>query len=73
MRSARLLLLPIINIVVLVAAAFALMYPVALYMDVGSTVPSLMLSVAIATSIDYSLFLLSRFVRSWLSMHRPLG
>ena len=44
-----------------VSAAFALMYPVSLSVSVGSTVPSLMVSVAIAMSIDYSLFLLSRF------------
>jgi hypothetical protein len=36
-------------------------YLVSCYMLVDNTVPSLMLSVSIATSIDYSLFLLSRF------------
>ena len=61
LRSIRLLILPILNIGVVVSAAFALMYPIALHVDVGSTVPTLMLSVSIAMSIDYSLFLLSRF------------
>jgi len=61
LRSIRLLILPILNIGVVVSGAFALMYPIALHIDVGSTVPTLMLSVSIAMSIDYSLFLLSRF------------
>ena len=54
LRSARLLLLPILNIGVVAGFGFALMYPISLHMSVGSTVPSLMVSVAIATSIDYS-------------------
>ena len=61
LRSVRLLLLPMLNIAIVVCSAFTLMYPISLHMSVGSTVPSLMLSAAIATSIDYSLFLLSRF------------
>ena len=61
LRSARLLLLPILNIIVVVSSAFSLMYPVSLHLHVASTVPSLMISVSIAMSIDYSLFLLSRF------------
>ena len=61
LRSVRLLILPMINIAVVVSASFTLMYPISLYLDFGSTVPSLMLSAGIATSIDYSLFLLSRF------------
>ena len=61
LRSVRLLLLPILNIAVVVSAAFAIMYPVSLSFNVASTVPSLMISLSIATSIDYSLFLLSRY------------
>ena len=53
LRSARLLLLPILNIAVVVSTAFAIMYPVSRHLAVASTVPSLMLSVSIATSVDY--------------------
>ena len=50
LRSARLLLLPILNIAVVVSASFTLMYPIAQHLDVGSTVPSLMLSAASAST-----------------------
>ena len=73
LRSARLLLLPILNIGVVAGFGFALMYPISLHMSVGSTVPSLMVSVAIATSIDYSLFLLSRFREEIERGRRPVA
>src|SRR3546814_17980489 len=42
-------------------AEFLFMYPIALAMDVVAFVPSFMMSLTLAMSIDYSLFLLSRF------------
>jgi uncharacterized membrane protein YdfJ with MMPL/SSD domain len=44
-----------------VVAEFLFMYPIALAMDVVAFVPSFMMSLTFAMSIDYSLFMLSRF------------
>jgi uncharacterized membrane protein YdfJ with MMPL/SSD domain len=60
-QSVTLMIIPIMNILVTILAEFLVMYPVALVMDVVSFTPSLMMSITIAMSIDYSLFLLSRF------------
>jgi len=60
--SATLMIIPICNILITILAEFLVMYPVALSMDVVSFTPSLMMSITIAMSIDYSLFLLSRFM-----------
>ena len=57
----RLLLVPLLCIVCTLAAAVLTMYPVSCSMTVSGQAPSLMLASALAMSIDYSLFLLSRF------------
>ena len=49
------------NIVVTLALSFSIMYPISLSSTVYTTVPSMMMSVILAMSIDYSLFLLARF------------
>mmetsp|Transcript_37644 Transcript_37644/g.61267 ORF Transcript_37644/g.61267 Transcript_37644/m.61267 type:complete len:1013 (-) Transcript_37644:1174-4212(-) len=61
LKSARLLILPVINMVLTVAVSFMLMYPVAVSTNVIAVAPSVMMSCSVAFSIDYSLFLLSRF------------
>ena len=60
-QSLTLMIIPIVNILVAILGQFLAMYPVAISMDVVSFTPSLMMSITIAMSIDYSLFLLSRF------------
>jgi len=71
-RSVTLMIIPILNIFITILAEFLVMYPVALSMDVVSFTPSLMMSITIAMSIDYSLFLLSRFMEE-LSKVRLIG
>lgn len=61
LKSVRLLLIPILNIVLTTAVAFTIMYPVALATTVIAVAPSSMMSIAVAFSIDYSLFLLTRW------------
>ena len=55
-----LMIVPILTIVTTICSEFTIMYPVALSMQVVSFTPSVMMSLTIAMSIDYSLFLLSR-------------
>lgn len=59
--SGRLLLLPLATISVSAAVSFGVMYVVGTITIVEMTTPSLMMSLLIAMSIDYSLFLLTRF------------
>ncbi len=59
--SVRIMIIPFINIITIFLGSFLVMYPVATYMSVASFAPSLMMSTIIALSVDYSLFLLSRF------------
>ncbi|MHA1955178.1 MAG: MMPL family transporter, partial [Candidatus Heimdallarchaeaceae archaeon] len=61
LKSFRLMILPIISVGFSIATSFFLMYPLALAMPVFSFVPSVIMSLVIALSIDYSLFLLSRY------------
>jgi len=60
-RSARLIIIPVLCVAASFMAAFLVMYPVALHMAVITFTPPIMSSAIIALSIDYSLFLLSRF------------
>ena len=59
--SARLLIFPLLSIISTALVSFLIMYPVAMVVDVISFAPSVMMSLCVALSIDYSLFLLSRF------------
>eukprot|EP00301_Raphidiophrys_heterophryoidea_P019419 c4358_g1_i1.p1 GENE.c4358_g1_i1~~c4358_g1_i1.p1 ORF type:complete len:847 (-),score=201.77 c4358_g1_i1:157-2418(-) len=61
LRSMRLVLMPLLSIGVSVLTSFTIMYPISFAIDVTSVTPSLMMSTTIALSIDYSLFLFSRF------------
>lgn len=60
-RSGRLLLLTMACMGVALAVSFGVMYCVGLVIVVQTTTPSLMMSLLIAMSIDYSLFMLTRF------------
>jgi len=44
-----------------ILTSFLVMYPISLVWEIFSFVPSVMMSLVIAMSIDYSLFLLSRY------------
>lgn len=63
LRSIRLLLIPIVSMLLSIVVSFTIMYPIALSTTVIAIAPSTMMSVAVAFSIDYSLFLLSSFRR----------
>lgn len=58
--SARLLILPLVSLICCGLTSFGLMYFATLSMHVMSTTLSLMMSVTIALTIDYSLFTLTR-------------
>ena len=54
------MLIPIVNILTTITISFGIMYGVACVVQVVSFTPSVMMSLVIAMSVDYSLFLLSR-------------
>ena len=68
-KSLPLMLIPVVTILTAILGQFLVMYPVALSMDVVSFAPSIMMSLTIAMSIDYSLFLLSRFTEEVQGYH----
>ena len=61
LMSLSLVWLPFINIIIAMVISFGLMYPFTLCFDVASYNPPVMMSLIMAMSIDYALFLLSRF------------
>eukprot|EP01104_Vermistella_antarctica_P020541 TRINITY_DN8827_c0_g1_i1.p1 TRINITY_DN8827_c0_g1~~TRINITY_DN8827_c0_g1_i1.p1 ORF type:complete len:933 (-),score=199.36 TRINITY_DN8827_c0_g1_i1:20-2818(-) len=61
LKSLRLLVIPLVVIGVSALSSFIAMYFVTYFMSVLSTAPSLMSTILIAMSIDYSLFLFSRY------------
>ena len=61
LKSFKLMILPTVSVAFSIGTSFGLMYPIARAMPVFSFVPSVMMSLVIAMSIDYSLFLLSRY------------
>ena len=61
LKSVRLLIIPLMCIISSLLLSFLIMWPVALSYNVIQFCPSVMSSVTLALSIDYSLFLLSRF------------
>eukprot|EP01006_Ploeotia_vitrea_P052094 TRINITY_DN67651_c4_g1_i2.p1 TRINITY_DN67651_c4_g1~~TRINITY_DN67651_c4_g1_i2.p1 ORF type:complete len:885 (-),score=13.74 TRINITY_DN67651_c4_g1_i2:623-3025(-) len=67
LRCFRLMILPLMCIGVAMSGSFAIMLGVSKFMHVFSATPSLMMSILIAMSIDYSLFLLTRFREELLS------
>jgi hypothetical protein len=61
LRNIRLVLCTLVNILACSTSTIFIMYPVALQTTVSATAPSLIIAVALAMSIDYSLFLLTRY------------
>eukprot|EP00051_Salpingoeca_urceolata_P014586 m.186049 g.186049 ORF g.186049 m.186049 type:complete len:899 (-) comp18128_c0_seq3:143-2839(-) len=61
LHSPRLLIIPVVNIIVGSLVSCLIMYGVSTFTMVFSFAPSMMASACIAMSIDYSLFLLTRF------------
>jgi hypothetical protein len=62
LRSLRLLIAPFLCIVASVAISFGVvMYPISLNADIITFAPAVMMSITLAVSIDYSLFILSRY------------
>ena len=60
-RSWRLMFIPILTFGISICASFSIMRPFTNVLDVSPFAPSIMMSVSIAMSIDYSLFLLTRY------------
>ncbi len=61
LRSLKLMILPILSMAISILTSYLIMYPLALTLNIFSFVPSIMMSLVIALSIDYSLFLLTRY------------
>ncbi|MCG3227308.1 MAG: MMPL family transporter [Candidatus Heimdallarchaeota archaeon] len=61
LRSIKLMIIPILSMGLSILTSFLVMYPIAKTWDIFSFVPSIMMSLVIALSIDYSLFLLTRY------------
>lgn len=61
LKSFRLLMIPVISIMISIVTAYLIMWPIAIHTVVISFAPDVMMSASIAMSIDYSLFLLSRY------------
>lgn len=60
-RSWRLMIIPLLTLSLSILVSFTLMYPATLYWKVVAFAPPIMMSSMLALSIDYSLFLLTRF------------
>eukprot|EP00755_Sulcionema_specki_P021462 Sspe_Gene.13395::Locus_4584_Transcript_1_1_Confidence_1.000_Length_1519::g.13395::m.13395 len=73
LKSWRLLLLPLCNMGLTAATSFGLMTGVASHMDVNSVAPSLMMSILVAMSIDYNLFLLTRYREELTEVSNRMG
>eukprot|EP00055_Hartaetosiga_balthica_P014423 m.79090 g.79090 ORF g.79090 m.79090 type:complete len:918 (+) comp8591_c0_seq4:121-2874(+) len=61
MKSARYVFVPILSIAASTVLSFSMMLPIAKRSPVSSVVPNLIMSISIAMSVDYSLFVFSRF------------
>eukprot|EP00164_Ancoracysta_twista_P000151 GFYU01000222.1.p1 GENE.GFYU01000222.1~~GFYU01000222.1.p1 ORF type:complete len:843 (+),score=247.73 GFYU01000222.1:254-2782(+) len=61
LQSFRMMIIPLLTIATSFVCSFMIMYPVALNRTVVAFCPSVMMSALMAMSIDYSLFLLTRY------------
>jgi predicted RND superfamily exporter protein len=61
LRNVRLLLIPLANIIATATTTICIMYLVSNVYSVSSQAPALIVASGLAMSIDYSLFLLTRF------------
>jgi uncharacterized membrane protein YdfJ with MMPL/SSD domain len=63
LRNVRMLVIPVLSTLTAAIYSFALMYPIAVYVvKVTTMAPTLMVSMIIAVSTDYVLFMLTRFI-----------
>eukprot|EP01062_Namystynia_karyoxenos_P002595 TRINITY_DN10911_c0_g1_i1.p1 TRINITY_DN10911_c0_g1~~TRINITY_DN10911_c0_g1_i1.p1 ORF type:complete len:1090 (+),score=343.08 TRINITY_DN10911_c0_g1_i1:57-3272(+) len=60
-RSARLMIIPVLTICVCLGTTFSICYGVATVMDIVTIAPALMMAATLAFNVDYNLFLLTRF------------
>jgi len=68
-QSLTVMIIPIIAVIASAALSFGLMYVVCLFYDVPTFCPAMMMSVIVAMSIDYSLFILTRFHEEIMNGH----
>ena len=61
LRSLKLMIIPLASMGFSILTSFLIMYPLSLVWEIFSFAPSIMMSLVIALSIDYSLFLLTRY------------
>ncbi|BFU25725.1 MmpL efflux pump, putative [Entamoeba histolytica HM-1:IMSS-B] len=61
LKSLSLMIIPLCTIITSFVVAFGIMYPITFAIDIYGVAPALMMSCIAAMSIDYSLFLLTRF------------
>ncbi|ELP92415.1 MmpL efflux pump, putative, partial [Entamoeba invadens IP1] len=69
LKSLTLMIIPLCTISVSFAVSFGIMYPITFAIDIYSVAPALMSSCICAMSIDYSLFLLTRFTEETVGKH----
>jgi uncharacterized membrane protein YdfJ with MMPL/SSD domain len=62
-QNIRLVVVTVINLLACITSAILLMYPITKVMSTATMAPAMMVAIALAMSIDYSLFLLTRFQR----------
>ncbi|KAJ9456507.1 Membrane protein YdfJ [Diplonema papillatum] len=68
LKSARLLIIPLANMGLTAASSFGVMSVLAGFMSVNTIAPSLMMTILVAMSIDYNLFLLTRYRQELLAV-----
>eukprot|EP00325_Prymnesiales_sp_UTEX-LB-985_P020506 CAMPEP_0174732880 /NCGR_PEP_ID=MMETSP1094-20130205/60174_1 /TAXON_ID=156173 /ORGANISM="Chrysochromulina brevifilum, Strain UTEX LB 985" /LENGTH=929 /DNA_ID=CAMNT_0015935441 /DNA_START=140 /DNA_END=2929 /DNA_ORIENTATION=- len=72
LRNARLLLIPLVNILACLSCTIVIMFIVSKAWPVSSQAPALIVASGLAMNIDYSLFLLTRFNTEVHDRARPL-
>ncbi|BFU25911.1 MmpL efflux pump, putative [Entamoeba histolytica HM-1:IMSS-B] len=60
-RNIVLVIIPICNLIIILSTSFGTLYPLAKYSEYYSIAPAINVSLIVAMSVDYSLFLLSRY------------
>jgi len=72
LRSLTVAIIPVIAVASSVLLSFSIMVPIAHAMSIPSYCPAIMMSIEIAMSIDYSLFLLTRFHEEIAQGQKPI-
>jgi uncharacterized membrane protein YdfJ with MMPL/SSD domain len=73
LRSVRLLLTPLMTVPSTIVVAFSVMLPISHFTTVSSFAPEMAAACMMAITIDYSLFILSRFVDQCEMQHAKFG